>query len=229
MPSVFSIRAMAAGVIALPLDHVSQRPIDEVDKIGDKLVHETRSAALPPFSAGRRTRGECRQAASHRGTARPARHRSLRGPPTPRARNVRPVTWQSRSSPWRSRRRRGPTLGKVPLKPDQALALCGDDRLRTLPPIPRTSPRASVQFTCGRTRGTFVRRGEIPCAVRCEISALGTQENLLVPKWCACCAVYATRREAASVSFASTLGARCANFASCSLICAIFGGYQNGN
>jgi hypothetical protein len=37
MPSVFSIRAMAAGVIALPLDHVSQRPIDEVDKIGDKL------------------------------------------------------------------------------------------------------------------------------------------------------------------------------------------------
>ena len=41
-----------------------------------------------------------------------------------------------------------------------------------------------------------MRRGEIPCAARGEISALGMQENLLVAQWCACCAVYATRTEA---------------------------------
>jgi hypothetical protein len=60
---------------------------------------------------------------------------------------------------------------------------CGDDRLRTFPTIPRTSARASVRFTRGRTRVTFV-------------PALGTLENLLAPQWCPCCAVYATRMEA---------------------------------
>jgi hypothetical protein len=45
-----------------------------------------------------------------------------------------------------------------PLKPDQPLALCGDDRLRTFPTIPGTSLKASVQFTRGRTRVTFGRR-----------------------------------------------------------------------
>jgi hypothetical protein len=49
MPCVFSIRTMAAGVIALPLDHVSQGRSMRSTRSATSSVHETRSAALPPF------------------------------------------------------------------------------------------------------------------------------------------------------------------------------------
>jgi hypothetical protein len=48
-----------------------------------------------------------------------------------------------------SRRRRGPTVGKWSSQARSGARPLPDDGLRTLPTIPKTSPRASVQFTPG--------------------------------------------------------------------------------
>ena len=222
---------MAAGVIALPLDHVSQGRSMRSTRSATSSVHETRSAALPPFfSRPSNTRRMSPSSITPRDCSSCSAPFAERAPDA-RARHVRPVTWQSRSSPCRrSRRRRGPTLGKVPLS----------SQIRRSP-FAGTIVLGPFLLSLGLRLGL---QSNIPAGEReahlCSAVKSPVRRAVKSPRW-GCKRTYWSLNGAravrcmrrvqrpASVSFASTLGARCASFASCPLICAIFGGYQNGN